>query len=456
MLKIEDEDVSENSTQEGTCIPDAEGQRKIIMEIDTECTCTYAVSKMWYRKWEEYVGASKGSISGEAELPGPIEMDTHNDANNEYLHEDVWKYFVRWFGVAPSHQLDRKHLYFKDEKMFDICSLSPFSGIVEHQVKKFNRFEEIGYIECQLRKIFQVAEYKKSRLWISEKAQVPRFRQLLLRFRMLNDCIHRDKMYILALEECAGHDNWPTGEPGDPKGELTKYNDIVHGPKSEDYWSTNITTNLDLLTLNITEHVRQMAENFLQNGQTLLKEKNTTLEKMAKTLEAKLEETCAKETFLDDKARQVARQEELLKQDHDQLEKKQKEFNTKEAKFQDELHQMASMHKIQESRIKLDIGGQTYTTSIQTLQRDPGSMLAAMFSGRHELKKESDGSYFIDRDGIHFRYILNFLRDGYLDPGTMPADPVLHKELLREAKFYQLSELTKYLEEYLEKISEKK
>ena len=34
--------------------------------------------------------------------------------------------------------------------MFDICMLSPFSGIVEHTVKRFNRFEEIGYIESQV------------------------------------------------------------------------------------------------------------------------------------------------------------------------------------------------------------------------------------------------------------------------------------------------------------------
>ena len=49
-------------------------------------------------------------------------------------------------------------------------------------------------------------------------------------------------------------------------------------------------------------------------------------------------------------------------------------------------------------------------------------MLAVMFSGRHQLKRESDGSYFIDRDGTHFRYILNYLRDGGFKPGTLPTD----------------------------------
>ena len=39
-------------------------------------------------------------------------------------------------------------------------------------------------------------------------------------------------------------------------------------------------------------------------------------------------------------------------------------------------------------------------------------MLAAMFSGRHLTAIDEDGRYFIDRDGTHFRHILNFLRDG--------------------------------------------
>ena len=38
-------------------------------------------------------------------------------------------------------------------------------------------------------------------------------------------------------------------------------------------------------------------------------------------------------------------------------------------------------------------------------------MLAAMFSGRHELDTDSEGRYFIDRDGTYFKYILNYLRD---------------------------------------------
>ncbi len=64
-----------------------------------------------------------------------------------------------------------------------------------------------------------------------------------------------------------------------------------------------------------------------------------------------------------------------------------------------------------------------------------GSMLHAMFSGRFDTKPSEDGSYFIDRDGTHFRYILNYLRTGQL---IVPEDKFVRRELLAEAEFYQV------------------
>ena len=64
-----------------------------------------------------------------------------------------------------------------------------------------------------------------------------------------------------------------------------------------------------------------------------------------------------------------------------------------------------------------------------------GSMLHAMFSSRFDTKPGEDGSYFIDRDGTHFRYILNYLRTGEL---IVPDDEIIRRELLAEARFYQI------------------
>lgn len=87
------------------------------------------------------------------------------------------------------------------------------------------------------------------------------------------------------------------------------------------------------------------------------------------------------------------------------------------------------------STVKLNVGGQLFSTSLQTLKKDPGSMLHAMFSERFDTKPAEDGTYFIDRDGTHFRYILNYLRTGRL---LVPDDRLVQKELLEEAEFYQI------------------
>ncbi|KAI5554807.1 hypothetical protein POPTR_019G038400v4 [Populus trichocarpa] len=88
------------------------------------------------------------------------------------------------------------------------------------------------------------------------------------------------------------------------------------------------------------------------------------------------------------------------------------------------------------SLIRLNIGGKKFCTTIDTLtQREPDSMLAAMFSGRHTVSEDPDKGYvFIDRDGKHFRHILNWLRDGVV-PTLTDAE---YSELMREAVYYQL------------------
>ena len=87
------------------------------------------------------------------------------------------------------------------------------------------------------------------------------------------------------------------------------------------------------------------------------------------------------------------------------------------------------------STAKLNVGGHHFTTSLQTLTKDPNSMLAAMFSGMFEMKANEDGAFFIDRDGTHFRFILNYLRNGEL---ILPDGATFLKELEAEAKFYQI------------------
>uniref|UniRef100_A0A251TGC5 Putative potassium channel, voltage dependent, Kv2.1 n=1 Tax=Helianthus annuus TaxID=4232 RepID=A0A251TGC5_HELAN len=76
-------------------------------------------------------------------------------------------------------------------------------------------------------------------------------------------------------------------------------------------------------------------------------------------------------------------------------------------------------------------------------------MLAAMFSGHHTVCKDDKGYVFIDRDGKHFRHILNWLRDG-VAPVSNLSD-LERVELLREAEYYQLLGLVDMINEFLNK-----
>ena len=87
------------------------------------------------------------------------------------------------------------------------------------------------------------------------------------------------------------------------------------------------------------------------------------------------------------------------------------------------------------SKVKLNLGGQYFTTTVQTLTKDPNSMLAAMFSGKFVMQPDEDGTFFIDRDGTHFRFILNYVRSGKL---TLPEGATFLKELEEEAGFHQI------------------
>jgi len=86
-------------------------------------------------------------------------------------------------------------------------------------------------------------------------------------------------------------------------------------------------------------------------------------------------------------------------------------------------------------RVKLNVGGTKFETTLSTLTRYPDSLLAAMFSGRHKVQPCDDGYIFIDRDGTHFQTILNCLRSGKL---SVPTSVTAATELQCEMEYYQL------------------
>ncbi|XP_015196707.1 BTB/POZ domain-containing protein KCTD14 [Lepisosteus oculatus] len=90
--------------------------------------------------------------------------------------------------------------------------------------------------------------------------------------------------------------------------------------------------------------------------------------------------------------------------------------------------------------VQLNVGGRLYSTSLGTLRRFPSSKLAEMFNGQPKLRTDAEGRYFIDRDGTHFRHVLEFLRTQRLPTENVP-------EVYKEALFYDIEPLAKQLED---------
>ena len=129
---------------------------------------------------------------------------------------------------------------------------------------------------------------------------------------------------------------------------------------------------------------------------------------------------------LDDADYYIKEAFEILQREATSLRQEKEAFNAMSKKFE---------HVHFSSTVNLNVGGHCFKTSVQTLTKDPNTMLAAMFSGKFEMKSCEDGAFFIDRDGTHFRFILNYLRTGKL---TLPEGATFLKELLEEAEFYQI------------------
>lgn len=94
--------------------------------------------------------------------------------------------------------------------------------------------------------------------------------------------------------------------------------------------------------------------------------------------------------------------------------------------------------------IGLNVGGQTFETTVSILTRDPYSLLAACCRKVRDpsIPVTEDGLIFFDRDWWLFRHILSYLRSNIL-----PNELETLKELYLEASYYRLESLQRSIEE---------
>ncbi len=101
--------------------------------------------------------------------------------------------------------------------------------------------------------------------------------------------------------------------------------------------------------------------------------------------------------------------------------------------MQEVMSKHSSMAK---NKIKLDVGGRSFTASKETFLKFEGSFFFAMLSsGRWE--PGEDGTYFIDRSPKYFPYVIDYLRTGRLDMLTSLSEVECNIAKI-EFDFYQI------------------
>jgi len=145
---------------------------------------------------------------------------------------------------------------------------------------------------------------------------------------------------------------------------------------------------------------------------------------------------------LKEKINETFQQIEILKEN---LALELKQHEEKKLLLEKEIKSMAEVRVKWSTIIKINVGGTKFSTTQSSLIQYPSSMLAAMFSGRHNLVMDEEGSVFIDRDGSLFQHVLSFLRMG--EDWEPPLDETLIRGLQKEFAYYGLPEKWKHIPE---------
>ncbi|CAF5170499.1 unnamed protein product, partial [Rotaria sp. Silwood1] len=86
-----------------------------------------------------------------------------------------------------------------------------------------------------------------------------------------------------------------------------------------------------------------------------------------------------------------------------------------------------------EGMVILNVGGEKFSTKVETLTRAKKTFFTALFSQQWQIKGDpNDGSIFIDRNGKIFYYILEYFRTNMV-PNNVMNDETLLNSLFIEA-----------------------
>eukprot|EP00494_Astrolonche_serrata_P025674 UN25935 len=174
------------------------------------------------------------------------------------------------------------------------------------------------------------------------------------------------------------------------------------------------------------------------------------MKKEMKKTETKLKKKVNKERK--EMIKQMNTEKEKFKKECEEIRKRtEEEFKNMKGLTESELSarkkEMEVKKEFSVGPIRLNVGGRLFITNLETLRKDKESKLALLFSGDSDrvLKIDKD-TYFLDEDPDVFKYILEFLRNGRLEPSFRNIPQFT---LRAKSQFYKLTGFQKELDHYL-------
>ncbi|KAK3587916.1 hypothetical protein CHS0354_014430 [Potamilus streckersoni] len=425
------------------------------------------------------------------------------DEDNEYISESLWKIILSWFGLSSSHQLRRRPIYggyltlsanqhILCDRILDflpiwICRLNELDATDEGHptIMRVFAWDSVSYIGQQARRMLKIGNNKRCRFWLvmqengvdivlepildqrqilmsklvenvpsvlkileERQLEIPPYSPVLdygeIR-KPLSEVWFGDRILsiVLAVEEI-GFEIGSKSEASLQTGFEVVDNDfssIVTISSIRNQWDDVLNDYLEKYMQGAGETACTLKEDLMRSAQNIVGEKLKEIKLLRSELEIKLSYTEKKEIELTNKEADLIEKEKDLQSKLGLYKTALGEFMAKKRQLENELEKIESQNAMADTTIQLNVGGHIYQTSTVTLTKIEGSLLSMMFDGRHAIKREKDGNFFIDRDGTNFRYILNYLRDGPKAVNSFPETSQLLQELAMEAEYYELKEL---------------
>lgn len=484
-----------------------------INDVSATDTWLYGISKTWVNKFREslaYESDEGKSLttdavpSNKAASVGPLYVELDNNSN-QMVSEKWWDVLSSWFGVKQGCSTFRRPTHSKyiqvsngvdqlsvlarcelDLLTVEVCRLSDIDKDSNECILMY-AWDSFKFLEHQIRRKFSISSSSRCRLWMYVKvndknvildtikdvedapvmAELAKylswlFKTLSERDQLDPEDVSQKDPFLLHKHNtkvCCAIEELDIGENDDSLRHLTSIKSLLGEGKGanavtmatvDSECDQRLADCLGQLTKDLSDLTIDRTKKLVETASSLIKHKLVATDDLERKLRERIVALDEKEKQLNDRQGQHEDQAGELKKKLVQYKEGLDSFMKEKSRIETEWRRVREHNIIQDSQITLNVGGLQFNTSLSTVTSVDGSLFVDLFCGTHVMSASQDGSYFFDRDGTNFRYILNYLRNGSTAISSFPRDANVLREIQGEASYYRLSELVNLISDRIE------